>query len=145
MDLRQDALQAAAHMALEVTHLVEQAGRPAVVTMGKWEVKPGAINVVPGEVSFSVDLRHPEEETLQQLSAAIRTQCESIAQARHLSISMELTGRSLLRKWTLDCKQRWSKQPEPVEQPGNRYQAAPGTIVRSWRATYQLPCSSSPA
>ncbi len=98
MDLRQDALQAAAHMALEVTHLVEQAGRPAVVTMGKWEVKPGAINVVPGEVSFSVDLRHPEEETLQQLSAAIRTQCESIAQARHLSISMELTGRSLPQK-----------------------------------------------
>jgi allantoate deiminase len=94
MDLRQDALQAAAHMALEVTRLVEQAGRPAVVTIGKWEVKPGAVNVVPGEVSFSVDVRHPEEETLQRLSAAIRAQCEAIAQARHLSISIKRTGTS---------------------------------------------------
>jgi allantoate deiminase len=94
MDLRKDALQAAAHMALEVTHLVEQAGRPAVVTLGKWEVKPGAVNVVPAEVSFSVDVRHPEEETLQRLSAAIRAQCQAIAQAHHLSISFERTGKS---------------------------------------------------
>lgn len=97
MDLRHDALQAAAHMAIEITHFVEQAGRPAVVTLGKWDVKPGAVNVVPGEVSFSVDLRHPEEETLQRLSAAIRAQCEAIAQERHFSISIERTGKSLPR------------------------------------------------
>lgn len=98
MDLRRDALQGAAQMAVEVTRLVEQEGRPAVVTMGKWEVKPGAVNVVPGEVGFSVDLRHPEEETLQRLSAAIRERCEAIAQERYLSISIELTGKSLPQK-----------------------------------------------
>ncbi len=98
MDVRHDALQGAAHMAVEVTHLVEQAGRPAVVTMGKWDVKPGAVNVVPGEVSFSVDVRHPEEETLQRLSAAIRAQCEAIAQECTLSISIEVTGKSLPHK-----------------------------------------------
>jgi allantoate deiminase len=98
MDLRCDALQGAARMAVAITHLVEQVGRPAVVTMGKWDVKPGAINVVPGEVSFSVDLRHPEEETLQHLAAAIQAQCETIAQERNLSISIEITGKSLPRK-----------------------------------------------
>jgi allantoate deiminase len=98
MDLRLDALQGAAHMAVEVTHLVEQAGRPAVVTIGKWDVKPGAVNVVPGEVSFSVDVRHPEEETLRRLSTAIRAQCETIAQERHLSISIDTTGMSLPTK-----------------------------------------------
>lgn len=98
MDLRRDALQGAIHMAAEATHLVEQEGRPVVVTMGKWSVKPGAVNVVPGEVSFSVDLRHPTEETLQRLSAAIQAQCEAIAQERHLSISIETAGRSLPRK-----------------------------------------------
>ena len=98
MDLRCDALQGAAHMALAITHLVEQTGRPAVVTMGKWDVKPGAVNVVPGEVSFSVDLRHPEEEAPQRLAASIRAQCEAIAQERNLSISIEVTGKSLPRK-----------------------------------------------
>ncbi len=94
MDLRHDALQGAACMAIEITHLVEQAGRPAVVTTGKWDVQPGAVNVVPGEVSFSVDVRHPDEETLQRLSAAIRVRCEAIAPERHLSISIEMTGES---------------------------------------------------
>jgi allantoate deiminase len=115
MDLRHDALQGAAYMAVEVTHLVEQAGRPAVVTMGKWEVKPGAVNVVPGEVSFSVDLRHPEEEILQRLSATIRAQCEAIAQKRHLSISIEITGKSLPRKMDPGLQAELVKAAETCE------------------------------
>jgi len=55
-DLRRDALQAAAQMAVEITRLVEQEGRLAVVTLGKWEVKPGAMNVIPDEMRFSIDL-----------------------------------------------------------------------------------------
>jgi allantoate deiminase len=98
MDLRRDALQGAAHMAIAITQLVEQVGRPAVVTVGQWDVKPGAVNVVPGEVSFSIDLRHPEEETLQRLAAAIQAKCEAIAQERNLSISIEMTGKSLPSK-----------------------------------------------
>ncbi len=94
MDLRQDALQGAVQMALEITQLVEQAGRPAVVTLGKWEVQPGAVNVVPGEVHFSIDLRHPEEESLQRLSAAIQDRCKAIAQARELQFASEITGKS---------------------------------------------------
>src|SRR5947209_10625758 len=40
MDLRRDALQAAAHMAQEMTRIVEGAGRPAVITNGWWDVQP---------------------------------------------------------------------------------------------------------
>ncbi len=94
MDLRRDALQAAAQMAVEITRLVEQEGRPAVVTLGKWEVKPGAVNVVPDEVSFSIDLRHPEEESKQRLAAAIRIRCEAIAQERGLAVSSEIASDS---------------------------------------------------
>ncbi len=95
MDLRRDALQGAAQMAVEITRLVEREGRPAVVTLGKWEVKPGAVNVIPDEVSFSLDLRHPEEETKQRLAVAIRARCEAIAQERGLAVSCEITSDSL--------------------------------------------------
>lgn len=98
MDLRRDALQGAIQMAMEITHLVEQVGRPAVVTVGKWEVKPGAVNVVPDEVHFSIDLRHPEEETLRRLSTAIQTRCEAIAQARGLLFERTITGESTPQK-----------------------------------------------
>ena len=95
MDLRRDAFQGAALMAIEITRMVEQKGWPAVVTMGKWEVRPGAVNIVPGEVRFSLDLRHPDEATKQALVEAIRTTCETIAKQRELSVSIETTGNSL--------------------------------------------------
>lgn len=95
INLRRDAFQGAALMAIEITRMVEQQGWPAVVTMGKWEVRPGAVNIVPGEVRFSLDLRHPDEATKQALVEAIRTTCETIAKQRGLSVSIETTGNSL--------------------------------------------------
>ena len=95
MNLRRDAFQGAALMAIEITRMVEQQGWPAVVTMGKWEVRPGAVNIVPGEARFSLDLRHPDEATKQALVEAIRTTCETIAKQRGLSVSIETTGNSL--------------------------------------------------
>lgn len=95
MDLRRDALQAAAQMALEITRRVEQEGRPAVVTLGKWEVKPGAVNVIPDEVRFSIDLRHPDEETKQRLAAALWTCCQDIAKEREVGVSSEIMSDSL--------------------------------------------------
>src|SRR6266576_5693140 len=62
MDLRRDAFQGAAQMAVEITRMVEREGRPAVVTLGQWDVRPGAVNIVPAEVRFSIDLRHPDAE-----------------------------------------------------------------------------------
>ncbi|TME59048.1 MAG: M20 family metallo-hydrolase [Chloroflexi bacterium] len=94
MDLRRDALQGAALMAVEITRLVQQEGRPAVVTLGQWDVRPGAVNVVPAEVRFSIDLRHPDAGTLQRLSVAIQARCQAIAQERDLQLSSEITGQS---------------------------------------------------
>jgi allantoate deiminase len=95
MDLRRDAMQGAAQMASEITRLVEREGRPAVVTLGKWEVKPGAVNVIPDEVTFSIDLRHPDEEIKQRLAVAILICCETIAQERGLTVSNMITSDSL--------------------------------------------------
>ena len=95
MDLRRDALQAAAQMAVEMTRHVEQEGRPAVVTIGQWEVKPGAVNVIPGEVRFSLDLRHPDEEAKQRLAAALWGRCQEIARERGVTVSSEIVNDSL--------------------------------------------------
>src|SRR5205823_13002350 len=68
MDLRRDALQGAALMAVEITRMVEREGRPAVVTMGMWDVRPGATNVIAEFVRFPVDLRHPDDATKHRLA-----------------------------------------------------------------------------
>lgn len=91
MDLRLDALQGAAEMTQAVTALVEAQGRPAVATCGMWKVLPGGVNIVPEQVRFSVDLRHPDEATLKRLTGRIREECGRIATRRGLQVVLDDT------------------------------------------------------
>jgi allantoate deiminase len=92
MDLRRDAFQAAAEMAVGMTEVVSKVGRPAVLTTGYWDVQPGAWNIVPGLVRFGVDLRYPDEAIKQRLAAQVRTVGEQIATRRSVSVSYEVVG-----------------------------------------------------
>jgi allantoate deiminase len=92
MDQRRDALQAAADIASEMTRIVTESGRPAVVTNGWWDVQPGAWNIVPGLVHFSVDLRHPDEATKQKLAATILQRAKEIAASRGIALSYDVVG-----------------------------------------------------
>jgi len=92
MDLRRDAFQAAAEMAVEMTRIVSAVGRPAVVTTGYWDVQPGAWNIVPGLVRFGVDLRHPDEAVKQRLGSEIRAAGEAVAARRGVTVQYEMVG-----------------------------------------------------
>src|SRR5262249_17781405 len=64
MDLRKNALIGAARLVERVDAIARAHAPQAVGTVGRLEVKPNSPNVVPGEVFFTVDLRHPEAATL---------------------------------------------------------------------------------
>ncbi len=85
--LRKDALSGAAAMILAVENLFEVDAR-VMATVGKIEVLPGASNVIPGEVVFSLDLRHPETERRDQLLETLKSQLEAIAQERGLNLAV---------------------------------------------------------
>jgi N-carbamoyl-L-amino-acid hydrolase len=70
MDLRKNALLGAARL-VDRIETIARAHRPlAVGTVGLLEVKPNSPNVVPGEVFFTVDLRHPELSVLDTMETA---------------------------------------------------------------------------
>jgi beta-ureidopropionase / N-carbamoyl-L-amino-acid hydrolase len=72
MRLRKNALLGAARM-VEAIHQVAMDHAPdAVGTVGLMEVRPNSRNVVPGEVFFCVDLRHPDEAVLQRMEDVFR-------------------------------------------------------------------------
>ena len=50
---------------------------PRVGTVGLLEVKPGSPNVVPGEVFFTIDLRHPEPAALDHMESDIAAAAEA--------------------------------------------------------------------
>ena len=72
MYLRKNALLGAAR-AIERIDAIAQAHAPAAVgTVGLVEVRPNSRNVIPGEVFFTVDFRHPDEAELDAMERKFR-------------------------------------------------------------------------
>jgi allantoate deiminase len=88
MDLRRDALTGAAAMIQTVQSTAAAVGRPAVATVGKLRVEPDQINVVPGRVTFTVDVRHEGLGARRALEERIRSLCGTIASERGLGIEI---------------------------------------------------------
>ena len=82
MNLRKNALLGAARMIDRIEAIALAHAPLAVGTVGMIEVSPNSRNVVPGQVLFSVDLRHPEAGVLdameQNLEQALREVCEAL-------------------------------------------------------------------
>jgi beta-ureidopropionase / N-carbamoyl-L-amino-acid hydrolase len=78
MGLRKNALLGASRM-IEAIHQVGMAHLPGVASVGLIENRPNSRNVVPGEVFFTVDLRHPDEAVLDQMEAAYQAALPKIA------------------------------------------------------------------
>ena len=90
MKLRRDALAAAAECVLAVERI--GASEPEVVaTVGKLEVLPGAINVIPGSVRFTVDVRAPVDAKRVRAAQAICAGIEAICGRRGLTQRNERT------------------------------------------------------
>ncbi|MDR7522861.1 MAG: Zn-dependent hydrolase [Armatimonadota bacterium] len=71
MRSRRDALVGAAEIVLAIKSLAEVVGPPTVATVGRLWVEPGATNVVPGRVEFTVDVRTPDASRLFDLCRRI--------------------------------------------------------------------------
>jgi beta-ureidopropionase / N-carbamoyl-L-amino-acid hydrolase len=78
MGLRKNALLGASRM-IEAIHQVGMAHLPGVASVGLIENRPNSRNVVPGEVFFTVDLRHPDESVLDKMEAAYQAALPKIA------------------------------------------------------------------
>ena len=91
MSERCDALMAASEMLLAIERLA--AGEnDLVATVGQITALPGAQNVIPGTVKFSVDMRSPSDAVRERAHDALRQALQQIAarrgvrvEAKHLS------------------------------------------------------------
>jgi allantoate deiminase len=90
MALRRDALVAAALM-VQAVETVCTADPELVGTVGRLEVQPGAVNVIPGAVIFSLDIRAGQDAQRQQAVARITSAWRDIADQRDVSVSVRTT------------------------------------------------------
>jgi N-carbamoyl-L-amino-acid hydrolase len=78
MPLRRDALVAAARMIAGVDDIARTVDG-AVGTVGRIAAEPNVINTIPGKVTMSVDLRHPDAATLDRLVAGLERLASDVA------------------------------------------------------------------
>jgi N-carbamoyl-L-amino-acid hydrolase len=85
MLMRRNALLGTARM-IEAIHQVGLRHLPGVASVGLIENRPNSRNVVPGEVFFTIDLRHPDESVLDQMESEVRGRLAEIAAADKLDL-----------------------------------------------------------
>jgi allantoate deiminase len=88
---RRDALGAAAEFVLAVE---ADAGSHdgMVATVGQLNVHPGAANVVPGVVTLSLDIRHPEDNVRLEGTRQILERAQEIAARRGVAVASQPLG-----------------------------------------------------
>ena len=89
---RQDALIAAAQLTLAVREIVMAEAGNQVGTVGHLEVSPNAVNVIPGEVQMSIEIRDLSSAKLERLAEKIRTRAAAIATETRTQISITSNG-----------------------------------------------------
>ena len=105
MGLRKNALLAAARM-IDAINSVGMDHLPGVASVGLIENRPNSRNVVPGEVFFTVDLRHPDETVLDKMEQAYRVVVTKIAGDLNVTIDEKRIWNSPAVKFApdlIDC------------------------------------------
>ncbi len=112
MGLRKNALLGASRM-IEAIHQVGMKHLPGVASVGLIENRPNSRNVVPGEVFFTVDLRHPDEAVLDQMEAEYQAALPKIAAELNLELEEKCIWKSPAVKFApelIECVRLGVKQ-----------------------------------
>ena len=122
MRLRHDPVYCAAAITTYVRDLTRHLGPAQVGTVGRIDVYPNLVNVVPARVVMTVDLRNTDDRVLQEAESRLSTYLEEIAEMEGVAI----TTSSLARF-------------EPVDFDGAMVDLVEATAVRLGHSTKRMP------
>ncbi|OUS35746.1 Zn-dependent hydrolase ['Osedax' symbiont bacterium Rs2_46_30_T18] len=100
MATRKDALVGAARIIDKVNQIGLSNAPLACATVGLLQVFPNSRNVIPGEVFFTVDFRHPDDQVLSKMDEQLREYADQLS----TQLGLEL-----------DFKQIWYSPPVPFD------------------------------
>jgi N-carbamoyl-L-amino-acid hydrolase len=93
MAMRRDPGLVAAEIVTFVRRLALELGPPQVATVGRLELFPNLVNVVPSTATLTVDLRHTDETVLAEAERRLAAFCEEVAAAEQVTIERHSLAR----------------------------------------------------
>ena len=93
MSYRHDAGHAAAAVVLGARRIAEELGGHQVATVGKLDLRPDLVNVVPGRAVCTVDLRNTDGATLEEAERRMAAAVDRIAGAEGVKVTRRRLAR----------------------------------------------------
>ena len=90
MGYRKDTVFATSQMVSEIITAARKHGDPLVATVGKIEVTPNVVNVVPGNTLFTLDIRHTEKDALVQFTEEVYEILNRLAQEHQVGLNIDM-------------------------------------------------------
>lgn len=92
-DMRKDAGLAAARVITYLRDRAKKSNGRTVATVGTMELKPNAVNVIPSLATFTIDLRNPNEQELQEEERELANYLKELAVSEAVSITTDQLAR----------------------------------------------------
>lgn len=104
MEVRRDPMMAAAEIMAGAEPLPSKlAGADGRLTVGCAWVKPNSVNVIPGEVTFTVDMRGKTQDKLDRIVGAFRELAETVCRRRKVRLGVKQLSRIPPVAFDKDC------------------------------------------
>ena len=93
MRLRRDPMVVAARITAFARELSAELGGDQVATVGRLDVHPNLVNVVPAAVTMTVDLRNTDEDALQEAERRLARAVDELATAEGVTVATRSLAR----------------------------------------------------
>jgi N-carbamoyl-L-amino-acid hydrolase len=96
MELRRDAGHAVAQIQMALSEMIDSGhfGPGMRATVGRIELEPNLVNVVPGRARCTIDLRNPSDEAMDRAMAEVDTRLAAIAERAGVEVTWRQTART---------------------------------------------------
>jgi beta-ureidopropionase / N-carbamoyl-L-amino-acid hydrolase len=103
MRYRKDAFFGAAQMALEIERVIARYAPLGLVTIGQVQVANSSRNTIAANLTFTVDIRHPDDTQLDAMERDVRAACERAAASRGLGVAIAHCWTSPATPFDTEC------------------------------------------
>ncbi len=103
MHSRHDPFMVLPNIINDLYELIDQYSPNSRITFGDIKAEPGARNTVPEKITLAVDIRHPKQETLDELDKKFRDIVSAHCQKKHFNYDIRNEWRSPAVTFSEDC------------------------------------------
>ena len=123
---RKDALVAAARVIELVDRRMRERGDDGRGTVGFLKVVPNSRNVVPGEVLFSVEFRHPDTAEIEKLAESFPAEAKALVEASGCTLELTELFRFAAQPFDADCVSLVQQAADRLGHPSRRIVSGAG-------------------